>query len=330
MSVHRAKRVARFWRFFFWLLLSLPCLDGLAQPRLVIDQPVWNFGSVTNLVWLEHDFVISNAGDEPLKVSQVVSSCNSCLLTDIEKNTIPPRSSTLVRSRLDLRLLSGEITRAIMIDCNDPQQASIVLELRGEVVSAYLVTPSAIELDLSKEQTATAQIQPLFKLRADLSQVDCDDSNIVATIGPESSAGTTLTVESRQTILHGNTFASVTVHSDNSNDLPCRVTVLIHNPPEVEVVPAQLTFQPQADPQMQILWLKQHGSSPLTLLDAVPSSDDYQCEIDPEPDGVDYRIYVTALQQQLSTGKTNSLVLKMTDAQHQAESVVIPLFVEGQ
>jgi hypothetical protein len=199
------------------------------------------------------------------------------------------------------------------------------------VVPMYQVTPPAIELDLSKGQrAATAQIQPLFKLRADLSQVDCDDSNVVAIIGPGSPAGMTLTVESRQTILRGNTFATVTLHSANSNDLPCRVTVLVHNPPDVEVVPSQLTFQPQADPQMQVLWLYQHGSSPLTLLDAVPSSDDYHCEIDPDPDGVDYRIYVTAAPLQLSTGKTNSIVLKMMDAKHQNTAVVIPLFVAGQ
>jgi hypothetical protein len=331
MKPCRASSAKHFRRIFFCLGFCLVCAGGLAQPRLVLPQSGWNFGAVTNLAELDHDFVISNSGDATLQIDHVISSCNDCLQAGIEKDKILPGGSTRLHSRLDMRRLSGEVSRTILVDCNDPQNPSTVLELKGVVVPAYQITPPAIELDLSKGQrAATAQIQPLFKLRAGLSQVDCDDSNVLATIGSESSAVTTLTVESRQTILRGNTLATVTLHSNNSNDLPCRVTVLIHNPPDVEVVPSQLTFQPQADPQMQVLWLYQHGASPLTLLDAVPSSDDYHCEIDPDPDGVDYRIYVTAAPLQPSTGKTNSLVLKMMDAKHQNAAVVIPLFVAGQ
>ena len=302
-----------------------------AAPRMVIDQPLWNFGGVTNLAELTHDFVISNAGDATLEISSVVSSCNACLRAAVEKNKIPPGGKTVLHSQLDLRLLSGNISRAIMVDCNDPQSPSIVLELSGVVVPAYQVVPAEIELDLSKEQqSAMVEILPLFKLHAGLSQVVCDDTNLVATVSPESAAGFVLTVQAPKKIPHGDTVANVTIRSSDSNDLPCHLIAWVHNPPDLELIPPQLKFQPQAEPQMRILWLKQHGPVPLTLLDAIPSSDIYHCEIDPDPDGFDYRIYVTAWDQQLFASKTNALTLKMVDSLNHELSVTMPMIVEVQ
>ena len=50
---------------------------------------------------------------------------------------------------------------------------------------------------------------------------------------------------------------------------------------------------------------------PLALLDVVPSSDKIHCEIDPDPDGVDYRVYVYT--GPLPVPGTNMLTLKMQD-----------------
>ena len=236
-----------------------------------------------------------------------------------------------MHSRLDLRQLSGDITRTILVDCNDPQSPSSVIELTGVVVPAYQVVPAEISLDLSQGQrTSMVEILPLVKLRANLSQAVCDDTNLVVTVSPKSSAGFVLIVQAQKTFPRGDAAVNVTVRSADTNDLPCHLTAWIHNPPDLELVPLQLTFQPQAEPQMRILWLKQHGASRLNLLDAIPSSDKYHCEIDPDPDGLDYRIYVTAWQQQSFAGMTNVLTLKMANSLDHAKSVGIPVFVEAQ
>jgi len=315
--------------FFFLCLVAVGKIQ--AAPRMEIDQPLWNFGIVTNLAVLTHDFVIRNAGDVPLEISSVVSSCNACLRAGVEQTKIPPGGTTVLHSQLDLRLLSGDITRAIMIDCNDPQSPSSVLELAGVAVPAYQVVPAEIDLDLSQgQQTAMVEIRPLFKLHADLSQVVCDDTNLVVTVSPESSAGFVLTVQAKKMLPRGETFANVTARSADSNDLPCHLIAWIHNPPDLELIPLQLTFLPQAEPQMRILWLKQHGAARMTLLDAIPSTDKYHCEIDPDANGFDYRIYVTVWEQQPFAGKTNALTLKMVDSLNHEQSVTMPIIVEAQ
>jgi hypothetical protein len=302
-----------------------------AAPRMEIDQPVWNFGIVTNLILLTHDFVIRNSGDEPLLISHVISSCNACLLARINLTNIPPGGTTVVHSYLDLRRLSGPETRMIMLDSNDPKMPSNELELDVVVVPCYFIQPMQIDLDLSQGQkSAVAEVAPLIQLRAPLSKISCTDSNITARIEQRSANQYLLVLEALKTTPHGDAAYGVTICSSDSNDPSCWLICHIHNPPDLELIPPQLKLQPQDEPQMRILWIKQHGAVPLTLLDAIPSTDKYHCEIDPDPDGFDYRIYVTAWEQQPFAGKTNALTLKMVDSLNHDQSVTIPMFVEQQ
>jgi hypothetical protein len=118
------------------------------------------------------------------------------------------------------------------------------------------------------------------------------------------------------------------VQSANAADPPCSVDVFVRNAPRLELLPTQLTFLSQLDDETRILWLKQHGPSPLALIDAVLPPDKFQCEIDPDPDGHDYTIYVTTLPQQLTVSETNILLLKMMDASNHEEDLKVPVLIQ--
>ncbi len=44
--------------------LALFVCRTYAAPRIEVDQPVWDFGPVTNMTEVTHDFVIRNSGDD--------------------------------------------------------------------------------------------------------------------------------------------------------------------------------------------------------------------------------------------------------------------------
>jgi hypothetical protein len=300
-----------------------------AAPRLEIAQPAWNFGLVTNLPELTHDFVISNTGDAPLVITNLLSSCSVCLEVALDKTIISPGGTARLHSQLDLRQLNGEAARAIFFDCNDPQNPSVILEISGTVVPAYQISPQIITLDLSAgPEPATVEILPLYKTHASLSRVFCDASNLEATIAAGTTSGYELTLRAKKTLPHGDSVARVVVSSVDSNDLPCQVVVSVHNPPDLELIPSDLSFQTREDSQTRILWIKQHGMTPMTLLDVIPPSDKFHCEIDPDPDGFDYRIYIST--GPLATGMTNALILQMADQQGHKKAVPVPLMVEAQ
>ncbi len=45
--------------------------DAQAAPRIVAPEPTYHFSPVVDGTTVEHDFVIENKGDAPLKISKV-------------------------------------------------------------------------------------------------------------------------------------------------------------------------------------------------------------------------------------------------------------------
>jgi hypothetical protein len=302
--------------------------EALAAPRIQVEPLLWDFGTATNISEITHDFTVRNGGDAELQINRLVSSCDACLRAAIDKTKIPPGGTAVVHGRLDLRALEGPITRTIAVYCNDPSNSPAVLGLTGIVMPLYQVTPREIALDLSQGQRiGVAEIAPLCQLHAPLSQVQCQNTNIAATISMEASNKFMLTVRASESCPRGRTMVRLDIRSADSNDPPCLVRTFVNNPPDFEVIPAQLRFAPQTEPQMRILWIKQHGAAPSILLDAIPQSDKFHCEIDPDANGFDYRIYVTAWQQDAAAGQTNALILKVRDRNQHEQSVPVPIVV---
>jgi hypothetical protein len=301
---------------------------ALAEPRIEIDKAFWDVGVITNLTYASHDFWISNSGDAPLIINRVTSTCEACLQATIERTNVLPGSATAIHARLDLRLLNGAVSRAILIGCNDPQEPSPVLGINVVVAPIYKVDPAAPLVDLAEGPSAIAvAITPSFQPHAPLSRAACDNTNLQATVSPGEYSGCVLNIRAVGGFPESNTTVIVTVRSVDTNDPPCAVEVFVRNAPSVELVPRQLVMLPQDEQQTRIFWLKQHGPSPMALLDAVLPQDKYHCEIDPDPDGRDYTIYITAWQQKTIAGQTNELVLRMMDASNHEKDIDVPVFV---
>ena len=308
------------------LLLSF---ESSAAPVMVIAQPIWNFGLVTNLSSLSHDFWVRNSGDAPLLISRVASTCEACLQATIQNTNVPPGQTTVIHALLDFRVLHGAVSRAIIVNCNDPRNPASVLELNGVVAEVYRIDPAAPLLDLADGPNAISiEITPLFQLHAPLSRFSCEDTNLQFALSPQTNGVSLLAVQAANTLPYSNQTVKVVVSSISSDDPPCSLDLFIRNAPRLELLPTQLTFETQLDSETRILWLKQHGPTPMALLDAVLSPDKFQCEIDPDPDGRDYTIYVTALPQQYSTSQTNTMVLKMMDSSRHEHDINVPVLMQ--
>jgi len=70
------------------LLLGLGA-GAAPQPRLVCDQPVFDFGERESSGELEHEFVIRNAGDIALQINNLRPTCG-CLVPKFTDRIIAP------------------------------------------------------------------------------------------------------------------------------------------------------------------------------------------------------------------------------------------------
>jgi len=123
-----------------------------------VDQAVFDFGPVWDLDVVEHTFKIENAGQAPLQIKHVRSTCG-CTAVDAKPQTLAPGASTDIRVRLTVAGLGGKVTKTVYVESNDPQTPNQALTLTGEVSRAISTVPPSVFLDrLDRTHPTTVEV----------------------------------------------------------------------------------------------------------------------------------------------------------------------------
>ena len=128
----------------FMLVPGLAHADELIGPRLVCNEPVYDFGTVQNDVSIEHTFLLRNEGDRLLVINRVHTSYG-CTTTRLTQRRIQPGGEIELAARLALKGRRGKQHKSIYVRSNDPQSPRYHLELVGEIQRAIEVRPYRID-----------------------------------------------------------------------------------------------------------------------------------------------------------------------------------------
>ena len=113
------------------------------KPRIVCDEPVYDFGERNNTEFVEHDYPIRNAGTLSLEIRNVRASCG-CTAVKPSQDVIPPGGEASIRARLDLRGRTGVQIKSITVESNDPDTPNLNLQLKGTAIQPLRAQPSAL------------------------------------------------------------------------------------------------------------------------------------------------------------------------------------------
>jgi hypothetical protein len=119
-----------------------PAADAPA-PKIVCDEPIFDFGEKSNTEFVEHDYPIRNEGAVSLQITDVRASCG-CTAVKPSQDVVPPGGEASIRARLDLHGRNGLQMKTITVNCNDPATPSLVLQLKGTAVAALRAEPSSL------------------------------------------------------------------------------------------------------------------------------------------------------------------------------------------
>lgn len=125
------------------LFIAIASSVALAAPEIATKQAEFDFGSVDNRQIIKHTFVLTNAGDEDLTISQVKPACG-CTVTELSKKVLPPGESVDLNVQVTLKGMKGHQLKQITVESNDPQKPKLVLALRGEATSPITITPARL------------------------------------------------------------------------------------------------------------------------------------------------------------------------------------------
>jgi hypothetical protein len=164
--------------------------DGTATttgqvPRAEVPRREFDFGMMSPLTEAFHDFSIRNAGSAPLKLQVGPTTCK-CTLSALAREELPPGEQTTVR----LQWNSGRhfhFEHSGTIITNDPQQQSIELRIRGQVITQIgtdvdeIVIPAlAPDTPATSDVLVYSQVWDRFEIKA----VQCSLAGVTWKIDP--------------------------------------------------------------------------------------------------------------------------------------------------
>lgn len=127
------------------IICELGVSSLLAEPRVVCDQPTFDFGSRDASEVVSHTFELKNTGTSDLVITAVRPACG-CTTAQLDKSVIPPGESSKLGAQLSLAGRGGEVQKPILIESNDPANPALQLTFKGVAGADFEFAPSILTL----------------------------------------------------------------------------------------------------------------------------------------------------------------------------------------
>lgn len=140
------------------LVASLSGSQVSAAPDLNFTSTLFDFGQVSQGEKVLHAFEFVNAGQDPLLIDRVRSSCGCTAVLLSEKN-LAPGAAGQVQANFDSTRFRGSVSKTIYIYSNDPVKPVVQLKIKGEVLELVAVEPEQVNFGtVSGDQTLASRV----------------------------------------------------------------------------------------------------------------------------------------------------------------------------
>ncbi|MBN1142266.1 MAG: DUF1573 domain-containing protein [Deltaproteobacteria bacterium] len=263
--------------FFFRFPTALFALFALAvppcgaatptspAPKLVLEQPSFDFGQIYSGEKVIHVFKFRNAGEAPLILEKVRQSCG-CTAAILSSAALEPGATGEIQSIFNSSGFSGQVVKTLSLYSNDPTYPVAQLYLRGEVQPEVILRPNRINLSQILPEQATATKVSLInqgKNELSLGAVQTTSPEVKAVLsGPHLAPGQsvaislTVTPQTGKRRLGGFILIPLTGGHTSELRIPFHATIAAPPRPQPVLPPAtpsepepQLPSEPQPPPE---------------------------------------------------------------------------------
>ena len=132
MMIHRRHLKIGAAALAILLLASAGPAFAAKGPKIAFKEDAWNFGKSKGGDDLVHEFVFKNDGDAALHIKNVETSCG-CTAALISDKTVEPGKSGKIKITFSTRGYSGEVTRFVYVESDDPASPRVQLKISAAV-----------------------------------------------------------------------------------------------------------------------------------------------------------------------------------------------------
>lgn len=141
---------------FIFILLSNTW--SLAAPSMQFNSTQFDFGQIYQGDKVLHTFEFTNAGQDPLVIDRVRSSCGCTAVLVSEKN-VPPGEKGEIQANFDSARFRGPVSKTVYLYSNDPIYPVMQLTIKGQVLEIVAIEPSQVNFGtVPGEQSLTSRV----------------------------------------------------------------------------------------------------------------------------------------------------------------------------
>jgi hypothetical protein len=126
------------------------------QAKIQFESLVYDFGKVGPGQKLVGEFKLTNAGDAPLKITNVEKCCGA--VTKLDKQELAPGESGSLQVQYTSSRMAGAMMKRLYVNSNDKATPRATLTIKAETVLKVAYEPKSLKLMLKEENAACPKI----------------------------------------------------------------------------------------------------------------------------------------------------------------------------
>ncbi len=310
------------------LLVPAPGAVSAKVPRVEVANPIYNFGTALSGQPLRHVFEIRNAGDAPLQIKSVTTSCG-CTAAKPSRSVLAPGEGSRIDAQVDTRFEQGHSLSVVTVTTNDPQKPTLALKLEGVIKPQVTAQPADLDFGKVRHGVAANREVTISDLisgaRFMIKSVDNTSPYIRVSESPRTDGhpGALLHVALSGAMPPGPIRDTIRIET---NRAPLRVAVLGVVTGDLTVDPVQVSFGvlPHHQGAIRILRLTNQSNRAIDVLGVESTNHSVTAEVAPVTLGREYKVTV-ALRPNSPDGQVRGTLTIRTNDPEQA-TLTVPFY----
>jgi hypothetical protein len=240
-------------------------------PRIVCDEPEFDFGTRKETEVVEHRFVIKNEGEAPLNITRVRASCG-CTATSVGEKLVPTGGVTHVEAKFTLRGRHGDQRKGITVESDDPKTPQMRLWLKGKVTTEVAFDPRYVSFGrLQKDEVAERKVKLVSRLPdVKITEVTTPSKSFVVTLDE---GGRGITIKTVPPMKPGPVRAMISAQTDHPDKIKLSLHAVGSVVGPLTVVPREIVLRSSQTNVLRRTVLVRPGSVKTFELNAIEVPD---------------------------------------------------------
>jgi hypothetical protein len=296
------------------------------QPKIQIENPLFDFGTATEATMIPHTFKLKNVGQGRLVISHVKTSCG-CTAATPTKNTLAPGEEAEITVAFDTHFQKGHQVRTITAFTNDPNTPAAIMTMQGLVKQQVAATPQDVafgKVKMGTEVTKEVIVSDLTGRKDPFNVSEISNSNPAIKVEksnrPDGKPGALLKVTLTKTMPVGAFDDTVKL---TTSRIPLQVNVFGQVEGDLSVAPPQVSFGivPHGQEAVRMVKLTVQGAKPIKVLGITSTAVPVSASAEPINGSKDYKITVQLHRGTPDGQVRGQLEIKTDDPEQQVVNV---------